>query len=266
MPPKAAPFGACHRQWGETLKLDPCEKLRVRQDLILLDTLGPFISELEEQLTQLSYSEEWVGQTSYLLQLPGIGVLSAMVILSATGDITRFAGPKKLVGYSGLSASVHSSGQTHQTGGITREGRRELRTALVEAAWAAVKHHPYWKARFEKLAQRIGKKKAIVAIVRKLLVTIYHVLSKKEADRHSQSEKVALKFVVWSRKLKPKGRGGLNTADFVRQHLDQLGLETELDEVGWPSTPKLRLPPTELARVLPLPEVAPPPGLKVAVS
>ncbi len=246
VPPKAVPFGACHREWWLELKLEVCEKLRVRQDLTLLDTLGPLITEVESELVQLSQSTEWAESATYLVQLPGIGIVSAMIILSAIGDIKRFEAAEKLVGYAGLGASVHSSGQTHQSGGITKEGRRELRTVLVEAAWAAAEHHPYWKARFDKLAGRIGKKKAIVAIARKLLVSVWHVLTKWEADRQAEPEKVALKLVIWSRKLKPQGRHGLSTAEFVRSRLDRLGLGAELQEVGWPSTPKLRLPPSGL--------------------
>ncbi|OJV88200.1 MAG: hypothetical protein BGO39_08390 [Chloroflexi bacterium 54-19] len=246
VPPKATPFAACYREWWLELKLDPCEKLRVRQDLTLLDTLGPLITEVETELIQLSQATEWAEAATYLVQLPGLGIVSAMIILSAIGDITRFAAAEKLVGYAGLGASVHSSGQTHQTGGITKEGRRELRTALVESAWSAVEHHPHWKARFDKLAGRMGKKKAIVAIARKLLVTVWHVLFKREVDRQAVPEKVALKLIIWSRKLKPEGRHGQSTAEFVRSRLDRLGLGAELEEVGWPSTPKLHLPPSSL--------------------
>jgi transposase len=248
VPPTAVPFGECHRKWWENLALNPTEKLRVKQDLILLDTLGPLIGELEDQLVQLSYSAYWHHQATYLLQLPGIGVLTGMVILSAIGDITRFPSAKKLVGYAGLGASIHASGQTPQTGGITKEGRRELRTALVEAAWAAVKHHTHWKAYFQRLSKRIGSKKAIVAVARKLLVTIWHVLTKEEVDREGNVDKLALKLVMWSRKLKPMGRQGISTAQFVRDHLDQLGLGYELEEVGWPHTAKLHLPPSRLNR------------------
>jgi transposase len=49
----------------------------------------------------------------FLVQLPGLGVLSVMSILAAIGDITRFPSAKKLVGYAGLGASVHDSGETH---------------------------------------------------------------------------------------------------------------------------------------------------------
>ena len=79
-----------------------------------------------------------------------------------------------------------ASGQTYHTGPITKQGRRELRTVLVEAAWSAVAHHPFWKAQFERLVPSLGKGKAIVAIARKLLVVVWHVLTQQdvsEADR-----------------------------------------------------------------------------------
>jgi transposase len=66
--------------------------------------------------------------------VPGIGVLTALVRLSSISEITRFPTAKKLVGYRGLGESHQSSGPTERTGAITKEGRREMRTALVEAA------------------------------------------------------------------------------------------------------------------------------------
>ena len=98
-----------------------------------------------------------------------------MTRLSAIGEITRFPSPQKLVGYSGLGASVHASGQTYQTGAITKQGRRELRTALIEAAWMAVRHHSSWQAQYERLAARKGASQASVAIARKLLIAIWQV-------------------------------------------------------------------------------------------
>ncbi len=82
----------------------------------------------------------------YLIQLPGFGLLTTMKILAATSDIKRFETAKQWVGYAELGAGVHASGETHRTGRITktcpersrRSGRREMRWALVEAAWAAV--------------------------------------------------------------------------------------------------------------------------------
>jgi transposase len=170
--------------------------------LSLLESLEPLIAEVEEELARLSGTAPWLSQVVFLLQIPGIGVINALVLLAAIGDITRFPTAKQLVGYAGLGASVHASGETYQTGHITRQGRKEIRAALVESAWMAVEHHSYWKAQFERLSSRIGKKKAIVAIARKLLVTSQRpdaisllVLSKlwpclafpKEASNNSQT-------------------------------------------------------------------------------
>jgi transposase len=127
-----------------------------------------------------------------------------MTILAAIGEITRFPSAQKLVGYSGLGASVHASGQTEHPGAITKQGRRELRTALIEAAWIAVRQHPYWEAQFERLAARKGAGKAIVAIARKLLVAIWHVLTKHVADCHADPVRVARK--LW--RSRPKARHG----------------------------------------------------------
>jgi transposase len=85
-----------------------------------LDQLALLISEVETQLNRLSLAEPWAELTPYLLQLPGIGLITAMTILSAIGQIERFPSAKKLVGYAGLGAKVHASGQTHPTGGITK--------------------------------------------------------------------------------------------------------------------------------------------------
>lgn len=209
--------------------LSASEKLRIRQDLCLLGSLEPLIEEVDVELTRLSGIERWRSHVTFLLQLPGIGVINALVLLAAIGDITRFPGAKQLVGYAGLGASVHASGQTYQTGHITKQGRKEMRAALVEAAWMAVEHHPHWKEQFEQLARRIGKKKAIVAIARKLLVIIWYVLSKQEADRHTDHERVARAIMEWARNKSTATRLGLSRLEFVRRELDRLGIGAQMD-------------------------------------
>lgn len=229
VPPVGGLFTLAQRAWWESLSLSTSEKLRIRQDLSLLDSLEPLLEDVDTELTHLSGAERWRSQVTFLLQLPGIGVINALVLLSAIGDITRFPSAKHLVGYAGLGASVHASGQTYQTGHITKQGRKEMRAALVESAWMAVEHHPYWKEQFERLATRIGKKKAIVAIARKLLVIIWHVLSKQEADRHADQEKIARTLMEWARNKSTATRLGLSRLAFVRGELDRLGIGTEME-------------------------------------
>ena len=137
------------------------------------------IRQVEAELAILSVGAEWVDQAAFLVQLPGIGLVNAMTILAAVGEIERFPSAKHLVGYSGMGARVRASGTTHRSGGITKQGRAELRTAMVEAAWTAVGTNAVWKARFEQLADRIGRRKAIVAIARKLPVVVWNVLERE---------------------------------------------------------------------------------------
>src|SRR5690242_9569226 len=215
LPPAGEPFSLKNRGWWQSLKVSASTTLLITQELAQLDSLQPLISQTEQELIKLSNTGRWASQSAFLLQLPGVGVLTAMVILSAIGDIERFASAKQLVGYSGLGASIHSSGQLTRTGSITKEGRRELRTALVEAAWAAVVYDEFWKALFERLAAGLGRGKAIVAVARKLLVVIWHVLSEGVADRQANEERVTSKLLRWGYKLGATGRKGLSNPSFA---------------------------------------------------
>ncbi|GHO56131.1 IS110 family transposase [Ktedonobacter robiniae] len=229
VPPSAGLFAPAQQSWWENLSLSAVEKLRIRQDLSLIESLEPLIGEVETELTRLSGTEPWASQVVFLLQVPGIGVINALILLAAIGDITRFPSAKQLVGYAGLGASVHASGQIYQTGHITKQGRRDMRAALVEAAWMAVEHHPHWKDQFERLAMRIGKKKAIVAIARKLLVIIWHVLSKQEADRQADQAMVTRAIMEWARNKSTATRQGLSRVEFVRRELDRLGIGAHME-------------------------------------
>ena len=86
---------------------------------------------------------------------------------------------------------MHASGERYTTGAITKAGRRELRSAMVEAANAAVRHHVFWKKQFERLEYRLGRSRAVVAIARKLLITVWHVLMEEIVDRHHDSRDIA---------------------------------------------------------------------------
>ena len=156
-----------HEEEWQQLPLAPLDRFRLQQERLLVEHLSELIRQVDAELTRLAVEEPWASPMVYLMQLPGLGLITSMTILAAIGEITRFPSPQKLVGYSGLGVSVHASGQTYQTGAITKQGRRELRTALIESAWIAVRHHPYWQAQFERLAARKGAGKAIVAIARK---------------------------------------------------------------------------------------------------
>jgi transposase len=228
VPPSGKLFAKQNREWWQKLDLPPSEKLRTRQDLATLEHLQPQLGEVEDELARLSIVEPWANQLTYLIQLPGLGLITAMTVLGAIGEISRFPSAKKLVGSAGLGASVHASGQTHRGGGITKEGRRDLRSVLVEASWTAVRFDPHWQEQFERLAHRIGKQKAIVAIARKLLVVIWHVMTAAEADRRANADRVAGKLMIWGTKLAAQRPGKMSVGQFARFHLLKLGLGDDL--------------------------------------
>lgn len=236
--PAGETFSQANRVWWEQLAVSATERLHLRHDLAALQQVQEQLAEVEVELHRLSTSEPWAPVMPYLLQLPGLGLITALTVLAAIGDVTRFESAKKLVGYAGLGASVHDSGLTHRTGRITKTGRRDLRHVLVEAAWAAVEHHPYWKAELARLARRMDENKAVVAVARRLLVAIWHVLTERAADKHAEPQMVATKLMRWSWELSDEQRGGLTSRQFIRFHLMQLQLGEDLTHLRYGNMPR----------------------------
>jgi len=222
--------GLRDREWWKAQTFSTLEKLQVHQELDLLEQVEHSRAEVDNELAKMSTGKVWGQQAARILQLPGLGVIVTMTILGAIGDITRFDSPKKLVGYAGLGAGVHDSGKEHRDKGITKSGRKELRWALVEAAWRAVRMSPIWKARFEALKKRKGASKAIVAIARKLLVVVWHVLSGEETDRNASDEDLAWKMLLWSWSLGDEARLGLTPKQFATYSLLRLGVQSDVTE------------------------------------
>jgi transposase len=222
--------GLLDQAWWEAQKnISTLEKMQIRQELILLQEVEKLKVAVDEELQRQSTSSTWGKQALQIMQLPGVGYIVAMTVLSAIGDISRFESAKQLVGYAGLGAGVHDSGMTHKDKKITKKGRRELRWAMVEAAWRAIRLSPFWKAEYEKYLQRMRKpNQAIVVIARKLLIAIWHVLSKEETDIHASEEDLAYKMLLLSWSLSEDVRLGLTYKQFAKYALMKLGVETDV--------------------------------------
>lgn len=215
--------------WDVQVSISGLEKMQIRQELGLLEEIKKLQAAVNEELEQQSTGELWGRQALQLMQLSGVGVIVAMTVLSAVGDITRFEDARHLVGYSGLGAGVHDSGKTHKEKHITKKGRKELRWIMVEAAWRAVRMSPYWKDQYEKHLRRMRKpNQAIVAIARKLLVAIWHVLTKEETDIHASEDDLAYKMLLLSWSLKANVRKGLSYKQFAKYALMKLGVEKDI--------------------------------------
>jgi transposase len=231
--------------WQEQKNISALEKLQIRQELVLLQEVEKLKASVDEELQRQSTGSTWGKQALQIMQLPGVGYIVAMTVLSAIGDIARFESAKQLVGYAGIGAGVHDSGKTHKEKKITKKGRRELRWAMVEAAWRAVRMSPFWKEEYEKHLKRMRKpNQAIVVIARKLLIAIWHVLSKEETDIHASEEDLAYKMLLLSWSLKEETRRGLTYKQFAKYALMQLGVETDITRFVRRNVPR-RLAPRE---------------------
>jgi len=237
--------------WDAQEAISALEKMQIRQELAMLAEIEKHRAAIDEELGRQSTSEKWGTQAIQLMQLPGIGVVIAMTVLSAIGDISRFESAKNLVGYAGLGAGVHDSGKTHKEKKITKKGRKELRWVMVEAAWRAVGMSPFWKAQYEKYLRRLRKpNQAIVVIARKLLVAIWHVLSKEETDKHASEEDLAYKMLLLSWSLSEKARQGLTYKQFAKHALMKLGVEKDITRFVRKNVPRRLAPRDEvLARM-----------------
>jgi transposase len=242
LPPQGNPFHELQQDWWLTLALGKLEGLNIQSDLETLRFAQRQQDCLTSMMEEIANQQE---QITCLLQLPGFGVVTAVTVWAAIGDIQRFADPQHLVGYAGLGTRVHDSGMTSRSGRITKAGRGDLRVVLIEAAQVAANSHPHWKAELARLQPRLGRNKAIVAIARKLLVAVWYILAQHKTDRFAEPEAVAQKFLKFAYQLGKENRlAGQSAAQFVRQRLDALQLGHELTRIAWGSKKPIPLPPS----------------------
>lgn len=130
-----------------------------------------------------------------LISMPGIRAQAANIILSAIGDIQRFETDRKLASYSGLVPSVSISGESGGCRSITKQGRSLLRWIMTEAAQAAVRARGPLQEFYMRLIKK-GKKPqvAIVALARKMLMIIWHMLTYKKPFNAASREALAFKL------------------------------------------------------------------------
>jgi transposase len=232
------------KEWWLALPLPDLEKRIVESDLDTLEFARRQIESIEQDLKREAAKDDRV---PLLAQMPGVNVLTALTILAAIGTIERFEDAKHLVGYAGLCTSVHDSGQVHQNGRITKAGRKDLRRAMVNAANVAVQHHPFWKKEFARLEVRLGRSKTIVAIARKLLVAVWHILTFEAVDRHADERSVAASFINLAYKMGVKNLpNGISAKAFARQQMDRLEIGAGMTAVPWGSK-RIVLPPSKLS-------------------
>jgi transposase len=170
-------FGHAGRELLDRLQIPDPWRRNVDASVRLIDDLELQIAQLTVQLRRMGADHR------LLVTAPGFGWINAFTVASEIGDITRFASPAKLCGYTGLCPRVRQSGDTDRRGPISKHGPKYLRWALFEAALNACKH-PLSKERYQATKRRLGRQRgpkvAQIDLARKLTEAIWHMLTRNE--------------------------------------------------------------------------------------
>lgn len=163
--------------------LPEAERFRVEELEAILEALVVRLDKAEKALKAFRKAAPPAEKENHAIitSVPGAGFVTADVVLSTLGDVRRFSSVKKVTSYSGLVPGIRISDNHRKRKElhITKEGSRLLRSMLVQAAWRAIRESSYWLRDFERVAQRRGRKKAIVAVARRLLGVIYTLLKQQ---------------------------------------------------------------------------------------
>jgi transposase len=125
-----------HRAWVLRQRLDdPLAHEALSQMLTHLDSLDRQLAALDAQLEQIAEREPWGWQVDKLRAFRGIRTLTALGLIAEIGDFARFAHPRELASWLGITLSEYSSGDQQHRGHITKTGNRHARRLLTEAAW-----------------------------------------------------------------------------------------------------------------------------------
>jgi transposase len=151
----------------ETMPLSPGLKYAVGNYITQWRQMDEKIKEIDKELAVQAQKDGTI--EAIYRNVPGIGPVSARILANEVEDTLQFSNERQLFSYTGLTPSEHSSGEHVRQGHITRHGKPILRKILVQAAWRAIGFDPSLEEIFQRLSGKVGKKKAIIGIARRLI-------------------------------------------------------------------------------------------------
>jgi transposase len=193
----------------EILKGIPSGKIRKKQDLIrsalenglndtsrmlLIDALE-ILDNLESKMEKLSLEvlkkvQKKSKDLAIVMSIPGIGFTSASVILSEIGNYRDFQTPNQLAKWCGLNPGENESAGKKKKCGITKRGSKHIRVILVQAAQTISNMNKTALSRFfHRLIKKKERNVAIIAVARKLICLIYHLLINQELYQEDECKK-----------------------------------------------------------------------------
>jgi transposase len=154
---------------------------RLHQCLSVLARLWKFVNdEIKAIEKEMAHQAKQDKNEAVYRSVPGIGAISSRILSNELGDMSHMRNERAIFSHTGLTPSEFSSGGKQRLGHITHQGSSRLRCLLTEASWIAIKEDPKLREDFERIALKRGKKRAIVAIARKLIGRIRACFRKGE--------------------------------------------------------------------------------------
>ena len=190
-------FGKKARKELLSLKLRSNDRFLIQIILPIAETLNSQIKEIDNLLNERYANYRNI---RILQSIPGVGLLSALVIDSIIGEWKRFKKPSQLSSYAGLVPVSKDSGTKIKRGKITKKGAKQLRAILYQSALTASKHS-YFSDFYQRIKEKKGHKLALVALSRKLLVLCWYLVNRQTYFNPSYANKPDLVF-----RLAPRGR------------------------------------------------------------
>ena len=182
-------FARSSTHWSRAFTKWLCEDVKLlSEDRLALNLLLEQVEHLRlsvlnatRKLRELSQLPFYSKNFNHLMTIPGIGVITAMTILTEIADTGRFSSERAYTKYVGFIPDCHDSGDHKVKGEMTGRGNNHLRKAYVEAAWVAIRKDICLNNAYSKYCQRMEKNEAIVRIAR-CLAHISLALVKNDKD------------------------------------------------------------------------------------
>jgi transposase len=177
---------------GAITSLNPRVQKVIKSLLNILDVFEKEIKELDQLVKDVGKDDEKV---KLLQTIDGVGPITALAFVAEVDNPKRFEDSKDVAAYIGLTPTQYSSGEIQRQGGISKKGSKHTRCLLVEAATTLLTRCKVWsrlKAWGLKLMRKVGKKKAIIAVARKLAVTMHRMMITEKPFERSSKKKETL--------------------------------------------------------------------------
>lgn len=176
-------------------------------------SLESLIAEIDREIEK--YIKDFEKEIELLQTIPGVGKEGAIGIVAEIGvDMDVFPDEHHLASHSGMCPGNNESAGKKKSS-RTRQGNKHLKATLTELAWGATRtKKSYYKAKYESMVNRRGKKRALIAIGHKILCAAYHIIKNKESFKELGYEYLA-------------ERRNKNRLEYLKRELKEHGYKVE---------------------------------------